>query len=134
MFKLIKILNSGVNVPDIITYPKDPNENIIAGPPMQIRDGSLVNCPENQVPLYMSVEDAVNGETTIDCYQIDSNMIFETYMYGNEENLKFGDKVILFVNDFGQATGLSEEKTAAVATVLDIKKLPDGQLVSTLKF
>lgn len=119
MFKLIKILNSGVNVPEPKAYPTSGDVALEVGSALVLRGGLLRSAEEVEMPEYVSASAAKKGETTILAYEIFENMLFETPILASPEGLVIGEKLTL-TREATSAVGVSSTTTAGVATIHDL--------------
>lgn len=121
MFKLIKIINAGVNVPEPVALKKETSLFIEAGTALiKGTSGALSFCPSDEKPEFISIGRALAGEGEVSCYAVEDNMIFETRIAGNPSSLKVGDKIVLIEDDNGCTSYCSSVTTNGVATITDL--------------
>ena len=135
MFKLIKINNVGVNVPEPISLKKDANT--ILGPAAALvinASGNAANCGETTKPKYISIKGAGKGETRILAYEITPNMVFLTKLIGEAETLKVGNKVTLCSDENGFTSFVSSTTTSGVATIYDLSEASGAGSNIAVKF
>ena len=121
MFKLIKILNSGVNVPEPIRLPKAQDLKIKIGSALLFSGGTITACPSDTTPTHISMEDAGTDKNTVLCHDVTPNMLFETYIYTYLQGTAVGDKVELIRDEDGMAVCVDTYATdTGVATVVDL--------------
>ena len=91
MFKLIKILNSGTNVPEIIKLRKRTDCEIDTGVGVDVdADGYAINGSIENRPRFISACRANESDSSVSCYKVSSDMIFETTISGSPEELGVG--------------------------------------------
>ncbi len=118
MFKLIKIQNSGVNVPEPKIVPKG-NTAIARGAALVITGGKATAASATTLPTHIALADAKADDTTVCCAQICPQMVFECPVKeGTPSTLVCGAKVCL-VQENGNALGVNTTTTNGVATVYD---------------
>lgn len=118
MFKLIKILNSGVNVPEPHILPK--GERVISrGEALVLSSGNVSPCPGSTLPTYIALADAKAEDSSIACAMIHSNMVFECPITeGSPSALTVGTKVCLAQKN-GKTVGVNSTTNSGVATIYD---------------
>ena len=120
MFKLIKIQNSGVNVPEPMLLKKPSTLVVKIGEALIITDGLLAKCPATTVPTHISLSDGVYGDTKVAVFEVNSNMIFETTVNADPTLLMIGQKVTIANAPDGSATRVSATTASGVATIVDL--------------
>lgn len=137
MFKAIKILNGGSNVPEPCTMYTAAGTAYRYGTALTVSAGKVVNATETDMPLYIAGETlAADEKSSIICYRVLENIVFETTLMGSPMSLKCGSKVTLSLSDDGFANAVSSSTTDGVATVVDIRgtlKTGDKVCVQFLK-
>ena len=110
MFKLIKILNSGVNVPEIEKFPCAHGLELDAGSCVlydndrgEIYVGAEVSCPPFIVAKAVKKDD-----TFALCYRISPGMIFEVPVIGDPANISPGLSVELMIESGRGAYAISD--------------------------
>ena len=120
MFKLVKILNSGVNVPEPCRMAIADNTVIKPGSALSLSNGKLTNCPAGTIPSYISIQGSECAKDgTILCYEIFENMLFEATAYSFVPAISAGYNVALYRDAEGSAVGIDMEGNEACATVVD---------------
>ena len=118
MFKLIKIQNSGVNVPEPQSIAKGSGK-IKRASALIISGGKAVAPGATTAPTHIALADAAEGDTTVTCAQISPLMVFECPVKdGTPTSLTVGTKVCLAIED-GCAVGVNTTPASGVATVYD---------------
>ena len=115
MFKLIKILNTGVNVPEIEKFPCDPTVPLDVGSCV-IYDptcGMITPGSEADPPTHVLARAINEGDSLALCYRVSSEMIFETPI--------IGDPSSVFP---GMSVGLAVESGHGVYAVTDVEEGP----------
>ena len=120
MFKLIKIQNSGVNVPEPMLLGKPATLVVKTGEALIISDGLLAKCPATTIPTHVSLSNGAYGDTDVIVFEVNSNMIFETTVNADPSMLDVGAKVTIANAPDGSATRVSATTTAGVATIVDL--------------
>ena len=134
MFKLIKIVNSGVNVPEIIKLPKSTSLTVKMGSALTLSGGNVTMCSPTSVPTHIAAEDADASKNSVFCYAVCGNMLFETVFSASPASLALGDKVTL-ATDSSSCTGKVSATTASgVATIVDLMNAKASGDKVTVKF
>ena len=119
MFKLIKILNSGANVPEPIKAEKIELEEYAIGTPVIISGGKIAPAGATTTPTHITLGKAKQGENRAAVAIITPDMIFETYINADPASLKAGEKVTLGLNSDSHPVCVTATTTSGVATVVD---------------
>ena len=118
MFKLIKIMNSGVNVPEPVMLQKGERE-ISRGEALVLTAGKATPCGTTTAPTHIALANAEVTDTAIACMAISPNMVFECPITeGSPTLLTVGTKVCL-TQKSGKTVGINGTTTSGVATVHD---------------
>ena len=120
MFKLIKIQNSGVNVPEPMLLKKSASLVVKIGEALVITDGLLAKCPATTIPTHISLSNGEYGESEVTVFEVNSNMIFETTVSADPSMLDIGAKVTIANAPDGSATRVSATTASGVATIVDL--------------
>lgn len=120
MFKLIKIINSGVNVPEPIRMPKASGKTVKSGTLLTVINGELSDCGATTTPTYVALADASAEAPEAICAAINGNMYFDAPITESPASLKIGAKVTLATDGDGAAYALSTTTSGGVATVIDL--------------
>ncbi len=120
MFRLIKIENSGVNVPETLKLPKPASLAVKAGTALTLTGGYLTMCTSTSVPTHISLEAAGSDKSTVYCYAVNGNMRFETTVSANPSSLSLGDKVTLSSDANNCTVSVTATTTSGVATIVDL--------------
>jgi hypothetical protein len=120
MFKLIKILNSGVNVPEPVQLKKDKDMVFDPGVALKFSGGILTMCSTTERPTHISHGYGKAGSDHAVCYEIFDNMLFEAEIADDPYELKVGDKIDLDTDNKGYTSLVSTVNTEEVATVIDL--------------
>ena len=116
MFKLIKILNSGINTPEPIILPK-AEVAVTQGELLVLSGGKLTKANATTAPTHLALAaaKAADGETV--CAAIIPDMIFECPVAaGTPAALSIGSKVCLEISE-GTTVGVNTTTASGVATV-----------------
>ena len=134
MFKLIKILNSGVNVPEPCRLKKDSAAEIKMGAALILNSGNATNCSSTTRPEYIALEDGKIGNDYVMAYAISENMIFEAPVTESPESLTDGVSVTLAKDGNGAATGVSATTASGVAKIVSLDGAANAGDKVTVKF
>ena len=136
MFKLVKIPNAGVNVPEPEKLPCQFNFNVEAGccvvynPSLNL----LAMGDQMENPTHILVHNAKKGDKTAICYRISPDMIFETTLVGSPAELHEGMTVEFALNNTHGAYGISDIKSGpAIIYSLDGATKSGDKVLVTLK-
>lgn len=119
MFKLIKIENSGVNVPEPVRLPKNTGTVINVGTALSLSSGKIVPCAFNAKPQYMAYQTASADAETVVCYRVYPNMLFETRFTSSTEDVVPGRLVGLDA-DSDECTAYVNAEGDTSATVVEV--------------
>ncbi len=133
MFKLIKILNSGSNVPEPCRIPTG-GLAFKAGAALTVADGTAAPCGATQAPKFIAMANAEATDTDVICYPVTPDMLFSVKVQENPAALKLFDKVTLYVDSDGMATGVTATTSSGVATVTDLEGAEAAGDTITVKF
>lgn len=134
MFKLIKIINSGVNVPEPVRLAKASETVITAGTALTVSNGLIINCTASVAPKYVAIASAPEGATDVLCYEITEGMRFEAPTSVAPSAYTFGALVNLATDATGAAYGVGATNTNGVATVVSIDGAQNVGDTVTVKF
>lgn len=134
MFKLIKILNSGTNVPEPCRLPKTQSLKIKIGMPLIITDGKLAACSATDKPTHIALANATASESYAICYEISKDMYFETVSTAVPSALILGKAYTLAADSDGFMYGITATANSGVATVVDICNAKNAGDTVTVKF
>lgn len=134
MFKLIKILNSGANVPEPELRPCEPNAVIDAGTCL-VYDTlrNIVHaCGPADTPTHLLIKDVKKGDNLALCYKLFNEMLFEAPIVGSPENVNVGMSVELAVEDGHGAYAISDNDggSAVIYSLEGATKSGDKVLVT----
>lgn len=134
MFRLIKIVNSGVNVPEIIKLPKPASLNVKAGTALTLSGGYVAMCTSTAAPTYIAAENADSSKDSVFCYAVNGNMLFETTFSAKPTSLAIGDKVTLGSDSNSCTVNVTATTTSGVATIVDLMNAANVGDKVTVKF
>ena len=134
MFKLIKILNSGVNVPEPCRISKAPDTVLKAGTAIAVSEGLAVNCTATQAPDYITLAKAGESEESVLCYKVFPDMLFEVEASQSPASLNVGDKVTLGIDSDGAACSVTATLASGVAYVYSLDGATAAGQKITVKF
>lgn len=134
MFKLTKIINSGVNVPEPCKLAKNADTVIKAGSAVKLSDGCVTNCTATDTPTYIALENATAGSLYVTCFEVTPEMRFEVRINADPSALKIGNKVTLGIDADGSATEVTATTASGVATVTELFGTSSAGNKITVKF
>ena len=111
MFKLIKIMNSGKSVPELVKLKGNINTTYRAGCVYFINDCGIIINPSLDddhkfIPIKTTTIDEKN--TTVTGYIVSEEMLFETKHPDINEKLQVGNSYTFLRDSDGVASGISE--------------------------
>ena len=119
MFKLIKIQNSGVNVPELITLKKDEDTVFPAGVALVMKNGLINICDIDTKPTHISFGCGKAGKSEAVCFEIYGNMFFETELSDDIGDLKVGSNADLDTDPDGYVSFVSTANPSGFVRVCD---------------
>ena len=131
MFKLIKILNSGTNVPEPQILSKTLTSKLKAGVAVKMSVGKATACAATEKPSYIVLKTPEDSQSKVLCHAVNENMLFETFINADPSALSVGDKVTIG-NDSDNLPGcVSATTTSGVATIVDLldAKAPGDKII-----
>ncbi len=134
MFKLIKIQNTGVNVPEPVKMSKNTSAKINIGTALILKNGIVQSAGATETPTHIALENAALEEKKILCYEIYPNMLFETKVNADPAALKAGDKVTLDFDSDSCAAYVTATTASGVATIAEINDVIEAGNNITVKF
>lgn len=120
MFKLIKMMGRGVNVPEPVRLKTTAAVSYKAGTLLKLVSGAAVNCTATDVPAFIAAQDCDATKPGVLAYALNADMILESPVSAAPTSLSAGDKVTLDVDNDSFAVGVSATTTGGVATVFDM--------------
>ena len=120
MFKLIKIQNSGVNVPEPMILKKAGGIEVKIGEALLLEDGLLSPCLATTKPTHVAIKSADYGDDYVTVYEVNSNMLFETTVDDDPTSLDIGQRVTVVTDEDGCAVKVSATTSSGVATIVDL--------------
>lgn len=124
MFKLIKILNSGVNVSETVKIKKSASLSIKRGVAITIVDGYASLTAPTVKPEYITIADSPTGKSSVMCHPVMDNMLFETTVNAAPTSLTVGSKVTISANS-DCVTATTASGVATVVELMDAKASGD---------
>ena len=120
MFKLKKIINSGVNVPEPEMLHAQSTLALESGSTVYSNLGIITAGGQTTKPTHVIIKSKAKGEEMVLCHRISPNMIFEVEIVGNDvSDLLDGDKICL-LNDGNGYSKCSTTTDGGVATIYDM--------------
>ncbi len=113
MFKLIKIENGRLNVPEPIVY--EASVAVSEGEALALASGRLAKCGTTTKPEYIAMGNATAGEKVAVC-RVESNQVYEAPISAAPGELAVGSKVKLDAN----AAGVTADTASGVATIVNL--------------
>lgn len=120
MFKLIKIINSGVNVPEFTKLEKPSSLTVKMGTALVVNGGLAEVCPDGTTPTHIVAEAPKENAEEVVCYEVNGNMRFETTVNSVPTELKVGNRVSLGFDSDGCAVCVGAYNASGVATIVDL--------------
>ena len=120
MFKLIKIQNSGRNVPEPEKLKKLSSITITAGEALVLDDGEITSCPSTATPTYIAFAAASEESESVVCYPVSRDMLFETTVNASPTALAVGSKVTIGKDSDGCSVCVSATTASGVATIVNL--------------
>ena len=119
MFKILKILNSGTNVPEPEIFPCDVTIAAPAGSALSLNSdtGHLAIGEPYETPFCVLAEDHKSGTARAMCYRITPDMILEAPVFGDPLKLYNGAGIILHSDPKHGLCGVSDSEDTRIATV-----------------
>ena len=121
MFKPVKIISSGANVPEPEYFCCDASLVAPAGVALisTPEDGILMN-GEGLKPFAILAKETKHGESEALCYRVTPSIVFETILHGNPKNLYSGARVKIYVDSDEFLCGVTDEFEDGLATIYDL--------------
>ena len=119
MFKLIKILNSGINVPEVVKLKANTAKSYLMGEALVLSGGTAIAAGATVKPTFIAAANAPKGSSEIAAYPISSDMVFECTVGAAPTALSRGSVVTLKTDAESRAMGVSATTEGGVATVYD---------------
>ncbi|HBJ18270.1 MAG TPA: hypothetical protein DDY70_00780 [Clostridiales bacterium] len=121
MFRPVRILNAGTNVPEIFRLPATASTAYKAGDALVLTSGALTHAAATSKPTYIAAADTAAGESLVPVYAVTPDMIFEAPLSAAPTGLVIGSVVTLAVDSTGSnAYGVTSTTTSGVATIVDL--------------
>lgn len=97
MFKLLKIENARMNVPEPVYHEATAGEEINIGEALSLANGKLTKCGATTKPEFISMAYLAAGATArkIGVCRVESNQVYEVPVTAAPTALKVGDKVTI---------------------------------------
>lgn len=118
MFRIVKILNGRVNVPEPVKMPASTSANYAFGDALKLSSGVLAQCAATDKPEYIAMESA-SGVSALLVAPVSSDMVFEVPVTAAPTSLKVGNKVTVGVVS-SHADAVTATTTDGVVTVFDL--------------
>ncbi len=117
MFRLLKIENARMNVPEPVYLNVKSGEAVEEGEALVLASGKLTKCGATTAPAYiaMAAKGATDTDRTIPVCRVESNQVYAVPVTATPTSLVAGDKVTLHTDGL-QVTAT---KTDGVVTVVD---------------
>ena len=119
MFRLIRIENSGVNVPEPIKIQKEVGVAVKMGDALIASSGIVEHCGETTAPTYIALSDAAEADKFVYCYRVHPHMLFEVELSNTPTALFVGYKVKL-ASDLDGSTCMVSGNTGGPAEIIEI--------------
>ena len=120
MFKLAKILNSASNVVEPCRMPRGKGASYRLGSLALLKSGALENAAATETPTFVIGESLTDeAASTVLCYPISPDMIFEAVRNGDPTSLVPGARVTLDIVD-GSAVGVTASTSGGVCEIFNL--------------
>lgn len=118
MFKLLKIENARMNVPEPVFHEVTDNESVAMGEALVLADGKLTLCGATTTPEFIAMADcaATAEKRVIPVARVEKNQLYEVPVMAAPTGLGAGSKVTLHTDGL-QVTATT---TAGVITIEDL--------------
>lgn len=137
MFKLIKINNGRMNVPEIVDAPMDSTLEFKAHCLYYLSSGTLSTSPSNETdPLFIPIESRPidSPQAYIRGYFVTEDMIFETTVQGNPVPGCVGTVLEGHYGDSGAIECLEPTPGSTALVLSDFSLFTDGKVTVALKW
>lgn len=97
MFKLLKIENARMNVPEPVFHEATSDEAISIGEALVLTNGKLTKCAATAVPQFIAIGQlgASDANRKVAVCRVESNQVYEVPVTAAPTALKVGDKVTI---------------------------------------
>ncbi len=118
MFKLLKIENARMNVPEPEYLLATDGEAIEMGEALVLADGKVTKCGATAAPTYIAMGSIAANDTkrSVAVCRVEKNQVYEVPVTAAPTALKVGDKVTLHTDGL-QVTATT---TSGVVTIVDL--------------
>ena len=115
MFKLLKIENARMNVPEPVFHEATANEAISIGEALVLSSGKLTICPTTTKPEFIAIGQlgASDANRKVAVCRVESNQVYEVPVTVAPTGLKVGDKVAIHTDGLQ----ITEDTTNGVITI-----------------
>lgn len=131
MFRLLKIENARMNVPEPVYLEVTASEAVAIGEALVLTGGQLTKCGATTKPTYMAmgIKAADDPKRELPVCRVEANQVYAVPVTVDPSTLTVGDKVTLHTDGL-QVTATT---TAGVATVEDVGDAGAGDEI-TVRF
>lgn len=121
MFKLVKIQNSGANVPEVVVLPATTSKTYKVGSALTLSSGKAAHPSATTKPQYVGLTYLKTGSTSrLYAYRITPDMVFETPLTAAPTGLSVGQTLTLATDSNSNAYGVTATTEGGVATIVDL--------------
>ena len=115
MFKLLKIENARMNVPEPVFHEATANEAIYIGEALVLSSGKLTKCSATTKPDFIAIGQIGEGDTNrkVAVCRVESNQVYEVPVTDDPTDLKVGDKVTVHTDGLQ----ITADTTSGVITI-----------------
>ena len=115
MFKLLKIENARMNVPEPVFHEATADEAVSIGEALVLTNGKLTKCSATAKPQFIAIGQlgASDADRRIAVCRVESNQVYEVPVTAAPTSLKTGDKVTIHTDGL-QVTATT---TSGVVTI-----------------
>lgn len=109
MFKLIKIENARMNVPEPVFHKVTDSEAVVEGEALVLTNGKLTKCGAKVKPEFIAMAGCASGATKreIPVIRVEANQLYEVPVQAAPTSLTAGSKVTLHTDGL-QVTATTE--------------------------
>ena len=118
MFKLLKIENARMNVPEPVFYEATANEAISVGEALVLTSGKLTKCPATTKPAFIAIGqlEASDANRKVAVCRVESNQVYEVPVTAAPTSLKVGSKVTVHTDGL-QVTATTTDGVVTVESL-----------------
>lgn len=118
MFKLLKIENARMNVPEPVFYEATAGEAISVGEALVLTSGKLTKCTATTKPAFIAIGqlEASDANRKVAVCRVESNQVYEVPVTAAPTSLKVGSKVTIHTDGL-QVTATTTDGVVTVESL-----------------